>query len=179
MIVAYQQSYLSMQNLEDAEALLEQWADGAQEVSTSEIQPTRFLLLEKWMTLVRTFLTLRNWEDQSPAVFLLDRPSTAGHPPAVVLSVHDTLGRMEQRIDTVWNRLALLAEREIANLHNERLEALEGLLARTQFDYADALVREQERILESLKQTPPGENAEEEPKTGVLPRTEESDEEKR
>ncbi len=168
----------TMQNLEDAETILEQWAEGAQEVSSSEIQPTRFLLLEKWMTLVRTLLTLRNWEEQSPAVFLLDHPLSAEPPPDPALSAHETFERMEQRIDTTWKRLALLAEREVANLHNERLEALERLLARTQFNYADALVQEQERILDSLKQTPSGEDAEEKPEPGSLQGTEESDEEK-
>ena len=54
----------------------------------------------------------------------------------------------------MWRRLALLLEREIANLHLDRLETLEGFLARTQFDYADALVREQERILEHLQRVP-------------------------
>ena len=141
----------TMRSLEDAEAILEQWADGVQEVSSSETQPTRFLLLEKWMTLVRVFLSLRSWDVRSPTVFLLDHPSLEEHRPAPILSSQAMLGRMDQRLDTVWQRLGLLTEREIANLHIERLEALEGLLARTQFDYADALVQEQERILDSLQ----------------------------
>ena len=61
---------------------------------------------------------------------------------------------MAERISTVWRRLALLLEREIAALHLDRQDTLEGLLARTQFDYADALVREQERILGDLQRVP-------------------------
>jgi len=169
----------TMRTLEDAEAILEQWADGVQAVSSSETQPTRFLLLEKWMTLVRVFLSLRSWDVQSPTVFLLDHPSLAEYRPTPILSSRATLTRMEQRLDTVWQRLALLTEREIANLHLERLDTLEGLLTRTQFDYADALVQEQERILDSLKEKPPEEDAEDAPETRVFDRTEESGEEKR
>ncbi len=142
----------TMRNLEDTEAILEEWADGLQEVSSSASQPTRFLLLEKWMTLVRVYLSLRSWDVQSPTVFLLDHPSLAEHRPPPILSSMETLNRMEQRTERVWERLALLARREIANLHMNRLDVLEGLLTRTQFDYADALVQEQERILESLKE---------------------------
>jgi hypothetical protein len=141
-------------SLHEAEGTLEKWAAGVQEVSSSETQPTRFLLLEKWMTLVRVFLYLRSWEDRSPPVFLLDDPSLEGHRPSPLLSSQETLIRMAERISTVWRRLALLLEREIAILHLNRLETLEGLLARTQFDYADALVREQERILEDLQKVP-------------------------
>lgn len=169
----------TMRSLEDAEAILEQWADGVQEVSSSETQPTRFLLLEKWMTLVRVFLSLRSWDVQSPTVFLLDHPSLEEHRPAPILSSQAMLGRMDQRLDTIWQRLGLLTEREIANLHIERLEGLEGLLARTQFDYADALVQEQERILDSLKDGPPEGDAEDTPETRVFDRTEEPGEENR
>jgi len=169
----------TMRALKDAEAILERWAEGVQEVSSVETQPTRFLLLEKWMTLVRVFLALRSWEVQSPTVFLLDHPSLEEYRPAPIQSSQTMLGRMDQRLDTVWQRLGLLAEREIANLHMERLEALEGLLARTQFDYADALVREQERILDSLQDGPPEGDAEDAPETRDFDRTEEPREEKR
>jgi hypothetical protein len=169
----------TMQSLEDAEASLEQWADGVQEVSSSETQPTRFLLLEKWMTLVRVFLSLRSWDVQSPTVFLLAHPSLEEHRPAPIQSSQAMLGRMDQRLHTVWQRLGLLAEREIANLHMERLEALEGLLARTQFDYADALVQEQERLLDSLKEGPPEADTEDAPETGVFDRVEKPGEEKK
>jgi tetratricopeptide (TPR) repeat protein len=169
----------SMRSLEDAEASLEQWADGVQEVSSSETQPIRFRLLEKWITLVRVFLSLRSWDVQSPTVFLLDHPSLEEYRPPPILSSQAVLGRMDQRIDTVWQRLGLLAEREIANLHMERLEALEGLLARTQFDYADALVQEQERLLDSLKEGPPEADTEDAPETGVFDRVEKPGEEKK
>jgi hypothetical protein len=169
----------TMRNLEDAQAFLEQWADGAEEVSSSETQPTRFLLLEQWMTLVRVFLTLRSWDLQSPTMFLLDHPSLAELRPTPPLFSEETFRRMEQRIETVWQRLALLAEREIADLHIQRLETLEGLLSRTQFDYADALVQEQERILDSLKEPLPEEEPKDEPETGVVEGTEESDQEER
>ena len=142
-------------NLLETENTLDEWASGMLGTSSSETQPTRYLLLEKWMTLVRVFLYLRSWDDRSPAVFLLDHPSLEEHPSSPILSSQETLERVAQRIGTVWQRLALLVKREAANLHLERLEALEGLLARTQFDYADALVREQERILENLKTLPP------------------------
>jgi hypothetical protein len=148
-----------MQSLREAEESLEQWANGVQEISTSETQPTRFLLLEKWMTLVRVFLYLRGWDVRSPAVFLLDDPSLSEHRSSPVLSSQDTLIRVAQRIDVVWKRLAVLVKREIENLHVQRLDILEGLLARTQFDYADALVREQERILETMKTLPPEQDA--------------------
>jgi tetratricopeptide (TPR) repeat protein len=167
----------TIQSLEDAEASLEQWADGVQEVSSSETQPTRFLLLEKWMTLVRVFLSLRSWDVRSPTVFLLAHPSLEEHRPAPILSSQAMLRRMDQRLNTVWQRLGLLTEREITSLHMERLEALEGLLARTQFDYADALVQEQERILDSMKEGPPEGDAGDAPETGVFDRAEEPDEE--
>ncbi len=157
----------TMQTLEEAEAILERWATGLQEVSASASQPTRFLLLEKWMTLVRVYLSLRSWDVQSPAVFLLDHPSLAGHRPPPVLSSLETLGRMEQRTERVRGRLALLARREIANLHMKRLDVLEGLLARTQFDYADALVQEQERILERMKQSTEGGDEGDRPEAGA------------
>jgi tetratricopeptide (TPR) repeat protein len=169
----------TMQSLEDAEAMLEQWAEGVQEVSSSETQPARFLLLEKWMTLVRVFLSLRSWDVQSPTVFLLDHPSLEQHRPAPILSSQAMLLRMDQRLETVWQRLVLLAEREIENLHMERLDALEGLLARTQFDYADALVQEQERILDSLKDTPLEGDDGEAPETNIFDRADEPGEERR
>ncbi len=149
-------------SLESTLQVLEEWTAGFQGVSSSETQPTRFLLLEKWMTLVRVFLSLHSWDAQSPAVFLLDHPSLAEYRSPPILSSPERLDRVEQRIDTIWRRLALLARREIANLHMERLDALEGLLAQTQFDYADALVQEQVRILDSLKETPPGAEGEDE-----------------
>jgi hypothetical protein len=77
---------------------------------------------------------------------------------------------MEQRLETIWQRLGLLTEREIENLHMERLDTLEALLARTQFDYADALVQEQERILDSLKQGPPEGDVGEAPETSIFDR---------
>jgi len=138
-------------SLQESEAIMEQWAEGVDEVSSSETQPTRFLLLEKWMTLVRAFLYLRSWDVRSPAIFMLNDASLAAYRPSAILSSQEALDRRAQRIDTVWQRLALLVEREVQNLHLERLEVLEGLLVRTQFDYADALVKEQERILKSLK----------------------------
>jgi hypothetical protein len=149
------------QSLRETEETLEQWADGAQEISASETQPARFLLLQKWMSLVRVFLYLRGWDVRSPTVFLLDDPSLEGYRSSPVFSTQDTLVRVAQRIDQVWERLAVLVKREVANLHVERLDTLEGLLARTQFDYADALVREQERILETMKALPREEGAEE------------------
>jgi hypothetical protein len=167
----------TMRSLEDAEASLEQWADGVQEASSSETQPTRFLLLEKWMTLVRVFLSLRSWDVRSPTVFLLDHPSLKEHRPAPILSSQAMLHRMDQRLNKVWQRLRLLTEREVANLHTERLEALEGLLARAQFDYADALVREQERILDSLKEGRPEGDPEDASETRVFDRAEEPGEE--
>jgi len=169
----------TMQSLEDAEESLEQWAEGVQEVSSSETQPTRFRLLEKWMSLVRVFLSLRSWDVRSPTVFLLDHPSLEEHRPPPILASQAMLRRMAQRLDTVWQRLGLLTEREIANLHMSRLEALEGLLARTQFDYADALVQEQERILDSMKEAPPEGDAEDAAGWSIFDRAEEPDEEKR
>jgi len=138
-------------SLKESEAIMEQWAKGVDEVSSSEAQPARFLLLEKWMTLVRTFLYLRSWDAQSPAIFMLNDASLAAYRSSAILSSEEALDRKAQRIDTVWQRLALLVEREVQNLHLERLEVLEALLVRTQFDYADALVKEHERILKSLK----------------------------
>ena len=110
-------------------------------------------------------------------VFLLDHPSLEEYRPPPILSSQAVLGRMDQRIDTVWQRLGLLAEREIANLHMERLEALEGILARTQFDYADALVQEQERILDSLKEGRPEGDPEDASETRVFDGAEEPGEE--
>jgi hypothetical protein len=148
-------------SLEEAEGTLARWAIGVEEVSSAKTQPSRFLLLEKWMTLVRVFLYLRSWEDRSPSVFLLSHLSLAAPQPSPLLFSQENLARIEERTGTVWRRLGLLLEREIANLHLERLETLEGVLARTQFDYADALVREQERILEDLQKVPSRVGAEE------------------
>jgi hypothetical protein len=169
----------TMRSLADAEEILRQWADGVQEVSLSETQPTRFRLLEKWMTLVRVFLSLRSWDVQSPTVFLLDHPSLEELRAAPILSSQATVARMSQRLETVWRRLGLLTEREIANLHIERLEGLEMVLARTQFDYADALVQEQERILDSLKEEPSERDVQEAPETRIFDRTEDPGEEER
>jgi hypothetical protein len=169
----------TMRALEDAQASIEAWTDGAREVSSSDIQPARFLLLENWMTLVRVFLSLRSWHGQSPAVFLLDHPSLADDRPVPPLFSENTFRRMKQRINLLWQRLTLLAEREIANLHMKRLEALEKLLARTQFDYADALVQEQERIVDSLKETPPENGTEDVPETETDGGTEQSDQDER
>jgi tetratricopeptide (TPR) repeat protein len=164
-------------SLKGTEAIMEEWAKGVDAISSSEKQPTRFLLLEKWMTLVRVFLYLRSWDVRSPATFVLDHLPLAERRSSPILSSQEMLSRKAQRIDTVWQRLALLVEREVRNLHFERLEALEGLLVRTQFDYADALVKEQERILESLKTPLSDVDSEETPEPERF-KTEESVEEK-
>jgi tetratricopeptide (TPR) repeat protein len=140
--------------LEETESVLARLAEGVQETVTCETQPTRLLLLEKWMTLVRVHLYLRSWDERSPPVFLLDHPSLAAYRPMPIPPSQDMLARVSERLDRVWRRLALLVEREVANLHLARLDVLEGLLARAQFDYADALVQEQERIVESLHGLP-------------------------
>lgn len=150
-------------SLKETEETLERWAQGVQVLSSSETQPARFLLLEKWTNLVRAFLYLRSWDVRSPPVFLLDHPALAEHRPSAILPPPETLSRLAQRIDTLWRRLALLMEREVANLHAERIDALQTLLARTQFDYADALVRQQERILENLQVLPSRQGGEEAP----------------
>jgi tetratricopeptide (TPR) repeat protein len=150
-------------SLKETEDTLERWAEGVGVLSSSETQPTRFLLLEKWMTLVRAFLYLRSWDVRSPPVFLLDQPALAEHRPSQILPPPETLSRLAQRIDTAWQRLSLLVEREVAKVHAERLDALETLLARTQFDYAEALVRQQERILENLHVPPSEEGGEQAP----------------
>jgi tetratricopeptide (TPR) repeat protein len=166
-------------SLKETEAILEQWAEGVDAISSSAAQPTRFLLLEKWMTLVRVFLYLRSWDVRSPATFMLDHlPLAERRSSSTFLSSQEMLIRKAQRINTVWQRLALLVEREVRNLHFERLEALQGLLVRAQFDYADALVKEQERILESLKAPPPGVGSEEAPEQEGLKTEEETGEEK-
>jgi tetratricopeptide (TPR) repeat protein len=162
----------AMRNLEAAQSVLEQWAEGAQAVSSSQTQPTRFLLLDNWMTLVRVYLYVRNLDARSPAVFLLDHPSLAEHRPVPPSFSEGTLQRLRQHTDTLWQRFTRLAEREIENIQTRRLEVLEGLLARTQFDYADALVREQERILDRLKESGSEAEAETDPKAGVRERTE-------
>lgn len=158
----------AMRNLEASLAVLDQWAEGAEALSPSESQPTRYLLLAQWMTLVRVYLSLRSWDVQSPAVFLLDHPSLESQRTSPLAPPEDTLRRLKQRINTVWQRLTLLSEREIANLHAERLEVLEALVARTQFEYADALVQEQERILDSLKETSADADAGEESERAVF-----------
>lgn len=140
--------------LEETETVVEQVTKGVEETVTCEIQPTRLLLLEKWMTLIRIHIYLRTWDERSPPVFLIDHPSLAAYRPVPILPSQEMLTPMAERLDKVWRRLALLLEREVANLHLARLEVLEGLLARTQFDYADALVQEQERILERLHGLP-------------------------
>jgi tetratricopeptide (TPR) repeat protein len=165
-------------SLKETEAIMEQWAKGVDAVSTSETQPTRFLLLEKWMTLVRVFLYLRSWDVRSPAVFMLDDASLAAYRPSPILSSQEALDRKAERIDTVWQRLATLVEREVQNLHLERLEVLEALLVRAQFDYADALVKEQERILKSLKVLPSDMDSEEAPDTEKDETEDETGEEK-
>jgi tetratricopeptide (TPR) repeat protein len=164
-------------NLEAAQSVLEQWAEGAEAASSSETQPTRFLLLDSWMTLVRICLYVRNLDARSPAVFLLDHPSLAEHRPFPLSFSEEALRRLRQRTDNLWQRLTRLAEREIQNIQTRRLDVLEALLARTQFDYADALVREQERILDRLKETGSEEQDETDPKAGDREGTEESDRE--
>ncbi len=132
--------------LRENEQALHRWTAGMESLSTNGTEPSRLLLLKKWMIYVRTLMQFRSWAYKSPAVFLQTSFPALPLPDDTTLTYEAHEPRLTQRIGIIRERLSRLLLREIERLQEQRIEALERLLTKSQLYHAEALLQEQEDL---------------------------------
>ncbi len=138
----------------ESEQTLHHWTEEMNSFCSSPNQPARMLLLSKWMTFVRILVDLRTWNIRSQAIFLSKStplPQKAISPTPLP---EEICSKMIERIELIKDRLALILQREIQIMHQDRISLFENLLTKSQYYYADALIRQQKNLLQTQQKTP-------------------------